>query len=180
MWKFKNTENKYGSIAILLHWLMAILIIGLLILGLYMVGLPISLQKLKLFGWHKELGILVLGLVMIRLWWRLSNVMPNLSALPKWERVAARTVHWSFYFFMLALPLSGWMMSSAAALPVSFFGLFTLPDLVSPNEELFHFFVRIHKWIAYALIATICLHVLAAFKHVVINKDDIMKRMIVP
>ncbi len=74
-----NTVNQYGFIAKLLHWVMAILLISLLALGLYMTSLPISYQKLKLYGWHKEYGLLVLGLVTIRIVWRLLNVVPVLS-----------------------------------------------------------------------------------------------------
>jgi cytochrome b561 len=173
----KNTENRFGLIAILLHWIMAILIIGLLALGLYMVSLPISLEKLKLYGWHKEYGFLALGLVLFRLIWRLINITPHLS-LPWFEKIAARLVHWAFYGFMLAMPISGWLITSAAGLPASFFGLFTLPNLIAPNEELRLFFEFAHKWLGYGLIATICLHASAALKHHFINKDDILRRMI--
>lgn len=117
--RIKNTETHFGTVAILLHWIIALLIIGLLILGLYMVELPISLEKLKLYGWHKEYGLLALALVIIRLGWRLINITPALS-LPLWEKIAARTVHWAFYGFMLAMPLTGWLITSSAGLPASF------------------------------------------------------------
>lgn len=175
----KNTHTEYGYIAILLHWIMAALIIALLILGLYMTNLPIGLQKLKLYGWHKELGVLALGLVIIRILWRYSNITPSLTPLlPLWEAIAARCTHWIFYLLMIALPITGWIMSSAAGLPVSFFGLFVLPDIVSANEEYRILFQQIHQWLGYAIIAFICLHVAAACKHHFINKDDIMRRML--
>lgn len=174
----KNTQNEYGSIAILLHWVMAVLIIILLMLGLYMVGLPTSLRKLKFYGWHKELGVLVLGLVLVRVSWRLSNVLPRLDDIPRWEAIAARATHWAFYLLMGILPITGWVMSSATGLPVSFFGLFVLPDIVGPNEGLRVLFQEIHEWLAYIMIALICLHVAAAFKHLLINKDDVMRRML--
>lgn len=173
----KNTEDNYGIIAIFLHWLMAILIIGLLILGLYMVSLPISLSKLKLYGWHKEYGLLVLALVILRLSWRLFNVTPRLS-LPLLEIMAARTVHLAFYGFMCAMPITGWLMTSAAGLPASFFGLFVLPDLISPNEALRQSFEEVHKWLGYGMIGAIVLHASAALKHHFINKDDILRRML--
>ncbi|HVE44744.1 MAG TPA: cytochrome b [Gammaproteobacteria bacterium] len=175
--RLKNTENRFGLISIFLHWLMALLIIGLLILGLYMVALPISHEKLKLYGWHKEYGLLALGLVAVRLLWRLINITPRLS-LPLLEKIAARTVHWAFYFFMVAMPITGWLITSAAGLPASFFGLFVLPNLISPSEEQRLLFQQIHQWLGYGLIATIILHASAAFKHHFINKDDILKRMI--
>lgn len=173
----KNSEHHFGLIAILFHWLMALLIIGLLTVGLYMTNLPIGMQKLKLYGLHKACGILVLGLVVLRVIWRILNTRPQL-ALPWLERVAARTAHWGLYFFMFAMPLSGWLMTSAAGLPPSFFGLFTLPSLVAPNVELREWFGLTHEWFAYGLITLIIIHTLAALKHHFINKDDILRRMI--
>jgi cytochrome b561 len=173
----KNTDERYGLVAIVLHWIMAILIIGLLALGLYMVRQPLSFEKLKLYGWHKEYGLLVLALVIVRISWRIMNKTPKLN-IPWWEIVAARTVHWAFYAFMFAMPITGWLMSSAAGLPVSFFGLFTLPDLIPANEDSRLFLTTIHEWLGYALIATVCGHMAAALKHHFINKDDILRRMI--
>lgn len=175
--QLKNTENRFGIVTIILHWLMAVLIIGLVGVGLYMVTLPISYEKLKLYGWHKEYGLLALSLVVIRISWRLINITPRL-ALPLLEKLAARTVHWTFYLFMFAMPVTGWLITSAADLPVSFFGLFIIPNLISPNEELRLLFQQIHQWLGYGLIATIIMHASAAFKHHFINKDDILRRMI--
>lgn len=176
--KITNTENQYGIITILLHWVMAILLIGMVVLGLYMTALPVSLLKLKLYGWHKQFGILVLMLVMLRIVWRIANISPSLAALPWWESFAARSVHWAFYGFMLALPITGWLMTSAAGLAPSFFGLFVLPDLIAPNEGHRLLLAKIHQWLAYGLIATFCAHVGAALKHEFIDKDGIMRRML--
>lgn len=172
-----NTTTRYGIISILLHWLMAILLIALLGLGLYMVGLPISLEKLKLYGWHKEYGILAFFLVLLRIIWRGVNITPHLS-LPLLEKIAARTVHWAFYGFMFAMPITGWLITSAAGLPVSVFGWFVLPNLIAPNSDWLKLFEEIHKWLGYGLIATIILHASAALKHHFINKDDILRRML--
>lgn len=175
--QLKNTDSHFGLIAILFHWIIALLIIGMLGVGLYMTSLPIGIQKLKIYGWHKECGILVLGLVLLRIIWRLSNKTPVLS-LPRWEHIAARLAHLALYGLMLAMPISGWLMTSAAGLAPSFFGLFTLPNLLAPNHDLKELFELIHTWLAYALIATIALHFCAALKHHFIDKDDILKRMI--
>lgn len=176
--RLQNTEESYGPIAIFQHWVMALLIIAMLALGLYMTGLPIGLSKLKYYGWHKALGVLILGLVALRLLWRAINITPSLASLPPWEKVAARGTHAAFYVLMVLLPLTGWMMSSAAGLPVSFFGWFVLPDLVSPNDDLFKLLRESHGWLAYAMIALICLHVAASLKHHFIDKDDILRRML--
>lgn len=173
----KNSAMRFGLIAILLHWIIATLIIGLLALGLYMVPMPFSLEKLKFYGWHKEYGFLVLFLAIFRLIWRLSNPLPEL-ALPWLEKVAARSMHWAFYIFMFAMPITGWLITSSAGLPASFFGLFTLPNLITPDEHQRVVFESIHQWLGYALIAAICLHSAAALKHHFINKDDILRRML--
>lgn len=177
--QIKNSKNRYGAMAILFHWTMAFLIIFLLAEGLYMVRLSVSLQKLKLFGWHKEYGILVLMMVCVRIGWRFCNVVPALpDEIPVWQKIAARTAHWAFYVFMFAMPLTGWLITSAAGLPVSFFGWVTFPDLIAPNTNLRIFFTEIHQWLAYGLIATICIHTGAALKHHFINKDNVLIGML--
>lgn len=173
----KNSLTNFGIVAILFHWIMAVLIIGLLILGLYMVPLPWSPAKLKFYGWHKEYGFLVLFLIIFRLLWRISNKMPEL-ALPWLEQLAARSMHWAFYAFMFAMPISGWLITSAAGLPASFFGLFTLPNVVAPDESKRMLFELIHQWLAYALIVALSLHTAAALKHHFINRDNILRRML--
>ena len=175
----KNIETQYGIVTKFLHWLMALIIIGMLALGLYMSALPISEEKLQLYGIHKEFGILILMLVIFRITWRIGNIVPLLpNTIPAWQKFAAHAVHWALYGFMFALPITGWLMTSAAGLPPSFFGLFTLPALLSPNPVWLNLFVTIHTWLAYGLIATFGAHVGAALKHHFINKDDVLRRML--
>lgn len=175
--RLKNSSTHFGLVAIFLHWFMALLIIGLLAEGLYMVYMPVSLQKLMFYGWHKEYGLLALALVMLRFIWRLTNQVPQL-ALPKLEILAARAVHYAFYGFMFAMPITGWLLTCAAGLPPSFFGLFTLPNVIAANEENRLLLQTVHQFLGYGLIACICLHTAAALKHHFINKDNILKRMI--
>jgi cytochrome b561 len=177
--QIKNSELRYGLMAISFHWVMAVLIIGMLALGLYMVGMPISLQKLRFYGLHKEFGLLVLFLVIFRFGWRLANIDPNLPAdMPVWQQWAARLVQWALIGFMFAMPITGWLLTSAAGLAPSFFGLFTLPVLISPNDDLRQLLGEVHKWLAYGLIAAICAHAGAALHHHFINKDDVLRRML--
>ncbi len=178
--QIQNTQNQYGVIAKLLHWAMALMLIGLVIMGLIMVELPLgSVKKLKLYGWHKEWGVLVLMLVSLRLIWRLFNITPALPQnMPSWQKWAATSVHWLFYILMIALPLTGWMLSSASGLPISFFGLFVLPDLVSQSTELRSLLSEVHKWLAYSLIGAFFAHAGAALQHHFIHKDDILRRML--
>lgn len=177
--RIKNSVDRYGIVTISFHWLIAVLIIALLALGIYMTNLSISLQKLKLYGWHKEYGILVLLLAIMRMAWRFANITPLLpDTMAPWEKLAARSVHFLFYFFMFAMPLTGWLISSAAGLSVSFFGIFVLPDLVSANSVLEHFFQFTHRWLGYALIALISAHIFAALQHHFFYKDDILRRIL--
>ncbi len=178
----KNTEGHYGVIAILFHWSMALLVIGLAALGLYMVTLPdvgFNTKKIVLILYHKEFGLSAFVLLVARLGWRVTQVLPQLVAhLPDWQKIAARFVHLCFYALLSALPISGWIMSSAAGIPVSFFGLFTLPDLVGSDDYLFHRFIDIHKWLGYVLILFIFVHVGAALRHHLVFKDDTLRRML--
>lgn len=177
-----NTTEHYGAIAILFHWSMALLVIGLAALGLYMVTLPdvgFNTKKITLILYHKQFGMLVLALLAARLAWRVTHILPQLVArLPDWQKLAARFVHLSFYALMFALPMTGWLMSSAAGIPVSFFGLFTLPDLLPHDDYLFQRLIDVHKWLGYALILLIFVHVGAALRHHLVFKDDTLRRML--
>ncbi len=184
MWSMttlRNTEQRYGTVAIALHWLMALLLIALIVLGLYMSRLPdvgFDKNKILLVLYHKEYGMLALGLAVVRLAWRVGNVLPALvEELPDWQQVAARFVHLCFYGFMFALPISGWLMSSAAGIPVYVFGV-RLPDLIAHNEYRFQQLIEIHKWLGYALIGFIVLHAGAALRHHFLSRDNTLKKML--
>jgi cytochrome b561 len=176
--QIKNTANRYGFLAKSFHWIMALMVIGLLCVGLYMTGMPNSMAKLQLYGYHKASGILILFLVTLRVLWRLTNKSPTMAAMPNWQRISAHSLHIALYVFMFAMPLTGWMMSSAAGVPVSVFGWFTMPDLVPTNESLMEIFEQTHEILAFILIGMIGLHLLAALKHHFINKDDTLRKMI--
>lgn len=171
-----NDEKHFGAIAKLFHWGMALLILGMLGIGLYMTSLSVSPEKLKLYRWHKEYGFIVLALVTCRLVWRLLETTPQLS-IPLLEKIAVRVVHWLLYALMFIMPVSGWLLTSAAGFPVSFFGLFTIPVLIPADDSSRILFQSIHHWSAYSLIALVLLHTAAAFKHHFIDKDDILRRM---
>jgi cytochrome b561 len=178
----QNSELRYGVLAMALHWFMAILLTVLIVLGLYMAGLPdvgFDTRKIMLILYHKELGILALILAAPRLLWRVSNALPRLvETLPDWQKVVARFVHLCFYALMFALPATGWLMSSAAGMPVSFFGLFTLPDFVAHDDQLFRTFIQIHKWLGYVLIVFMMIHISAALRHHFLFKDATLKKML--
>jgi cytochrome b561 len=177
-----NTAQRYGLVAAALHWGMALLLAALTALGLYMVALPdagFDTRKITLILYHKEIGMTVLVLVLLRLAWRITQVLPLLVAhLPEWQQVAARFVHLCFYALMVALPLTGWLMSSAAGIPVKFLELFTLPDLMGRDDLWFQRLIAIHQALAWALIALFAVHAGAALRHHFAFRDDTLRRML--
>ena len=177
-----NSPERYGTVAVAFHWLVAALLAGLVALGLYMVSLPdagYDKRKIVLILYHKEFGVLVLLLALARFAWRLRGPMPRLEPAPAWQKIAARFVHLWLYALMIVLPLTGWIMSSATSLPVSFFGLGFLPDLVPHDEYLFRAFRILHKWLAYGLIAVVAVHAGAALWHHFVARDATLRKMTV-
>ena len=176
-----NTRERYGAVAVVLHWVMAMVLLVLIAIGLYMVQLPdagFTKLKINLIIYHKELGILALLLMMLRWMWRVVNGLPRLVEGPAWQMIAARFVHLCFYALMLALPVTGWLMSSAGGFPVPFFGLFYLPDFIRENDAILQLFITVHHWLAYALIACIAVHVGAALWHHVMRRDATLRKML--
>jgi cytochrome b561 len=175
----RNTHTHYGWVAKAFHWCMALMILGLLGVGLYMSDMEVSPFKFQLYWWHKSLGITVLMLVVGRVLWRITNPsITEIETMPRWQRLAAKAVHVALYALMFSMPLSGWLMSSAYGFSVSFFGLFTMPDLIAPDKELAHFFNELHELGMIAFFACIGLHTAAALKHHVVDKDATLRRML--
>ena len=173
-----KTADSYTSLAKSLHWLMAIMIAGMLALGLYMHDLPFSPEKLRLYSWHKWFGVTLFVLVWVRLAWRMRHPAPKLPAtLSPLVRRAAHAGHATLYILMIAIPLSGWLMSSALGFQTVWFGLVPIPDLISRDRALADLLVLVHKSLNVALMLTLAGHVLAALWHHFILKDDTLRRM---
>ena len=173
-----KTPERYTGAAILVHWLMALLLVTSFGVGVFMVNLPISPQRLKLFNWHKWLGIVILGLAAFRLCWRIYRRPPVQPPMPRWQRIANRGVHWLLYGLLFAVPLIGWAYTSAFGVSVVLFALLPLPDLVSANRPLAQFLKAWHATLAWSLVAVSCLHIVAAFKHHFIDQDGLLFRML--
>jgi cytochrome b561 len=141
--------------------------------------LPLGMKKLAMLARHKSVGITILGLVVLRLLWRWMNPTPALpDTLKPYERVLANLTHAGLYVVLFAMPLSGWIMSSARGFPVSWFGFIQLPDLVGKNKAVYDAMVETHETLAWVLCAIVALHVLAALKHHFWLKDHVLKRML--
>jgi cytochrome b561 len=142
-------------------------------------ALPNGLAKLQVLAWHKSFGITILMLAAIRLVWRLMNPTPELTTETKpWERALAKLSHLLLYALIFAMPLTGWMMSSARNFPVSWFKLFQLPDLVAPGEQTFHQMLDLHHLLFKVLVGVALLHIAGALKHHFLDKNDVLKRML--
>ena len=170
---------RYTRTAKALHWLMAILFFGLLALGFYMHDLPLSPEKLKLYSWHKWAGVTAFLLVWFRLFWRVTHRPPALpDTMPRVMQFAAHAGHFVLYALMLAIPLSGWLMSSAKGFQTVWFGVLPIPDLLGKNKELGDLLQTVHMSLNLLFVAVIAGHIGAALKHHFIDKDDILTRML--
>ncbi|MFA7243586.1 MAG: cytochrome b [Sulfuricellaceae bacterium] len=174
-----NSTTRYTATAIALHWLAALLIFAAFPLGVYVADLAFSPLKLRLLSYHKWLGVTVFLLTVARLAWRATHTPPPLpQTIPLWQQRAAHTLHHLLYVLLLAIPLSGWLMSSAKGFPVVYLGLVQLPDLVSKNAELGDLLKALHTALNYGLLALLGLHVAAALKHHFIDRDATLRRML--
>lgn len=176
---FRNTRERWGSLSQLFHWLIVALILVQAALGLTGLLLPLGMEKLAVLARHKSIGMTILGLAVLRLLWRWLNPTPPLpSNLKPYERWLAHFTHVSLYVLLFAMPLTGWMMSSARGFPVSWFNLFQLPDLVPKNRALYDAMVTTHAALASTLAVVVALHVAGAIKHHFVLKDDTLRRML--
>jgi cytochrome b561 len=175
---FRNTTRSWGSLSKAFHWLIVLLIINQWWIAERADELK-GLAKLEALGTHKSFGMTILMLAVLRLLWRLMNPTPELTSETKpWERVLARISHVLLYALIFAMPLTGWMMSSAKNYPVSWFKLFQFPDLVAPAEQTFHQMHDIHHLLFNVLVGVALLHAAGALKHHFIDRNDVLKRML--
>jgi cytochrome b561 len=174
-----SSPSRYGAVAQGFHWIIAGLIVTQFTLAWMADDLPLGMHKLALLARHKSFGMTVLMLAVLRLLWRLFHRPPELPAgMSKVERILAKGTHILFYILLFAMPLTGWLMSSAKNYSVSWFGRFTWPDLIGKNERAFELLKTTHQTLSWLLFALAILHILAALKHHFWNKDDVLKRML--
>jgi cytochrome b561 len=171
--------DRYRLPAIVLHWLIALLIIGMLSLGYYMTDLPKNTPERSFYlNLHKSCGLLAALLILLRVGWRVSHLVPAFPAtMPSWETLAARWSHWLLYACMVLQPLTGYLSSSFNKFGIKFFGL-SLPNWGWEDKNLRELFAGFHEVIAGVLIALIVIHVLAALKHLLIDRDRVFQRML--
>jgi cytochrome b561 len=175
-----DEQNKYSGLMIAMHWLMAIGIVTAFGAGLYMVSIEgITPFKLRLYNWHKWLGVTLFVLVGARIVIKLMNKQP---AYPRhWGRNAIRMAkagHWALYLLMFAVPTFGYLFSLAAGYPVVWFGVIELPVLIEKNAEMKDLYKLLHELSANLLVLLVVGHVGMVIKHQVKDRENILKRMI--
>jgi len=176
----KNNIQKYGLLSKLLHWLIASVMLFLIWLGWYMTGLsyynPLYHQSIDL---HKALGLTVFILFCIKVTWFMISPLPKLdNNLRRWEHAAALLVHSMLWGMIILLPITGYIISISAGASISFFGLLDVPAMVNISEYLRDSAIGFHYYLAYGGTAFVGIHIVAAFKHHFINKDNTLRRMI--
>lgn len=172
-----NLQN-YSAMHKAIHWVTALILLALLSIGYFMVSMEFSPLKLNIYMIHKSFGMTIFLLVLIRVIWRFVNPPPKpLETHAPWEKILSKFIHLLLYAGMIGMPLSGWLMSSAAEFPNSYFGLFDVPALSGKDEDLFRLTRSLHELTALMLIGAVGLHFLGAAKHHIIDKDVTLRRM---
>ncbi|MBS0275611.1 MAG: cytochrome b [Proteobacteria bacterium] len=184
-----NTRTRYGTVAMTMHWIIAALVLTNIYLGLsfeyYPKGDPTLFKVVQI---HKSIGLTVLVLSVLRLLWRLVNPVPPLPASMNAPlKFLARATHYLFYFLIIAIPLSGWLMVSTSrlGLPTSYFGLFDWPNvgfianMPLNQRRLWHEPLETtHMLLAWSAIVLVAIHVAGALYHQFVTRDDVLKRML--
>lgn len=174
----RNSALRWGTVSIALHWLTALLILGLAVVGLLMTELPNSPFKLQVYALHKSFGLTVFALAALRLVWRWIAGSPDDLPGSRLQALAAKTVHVALYVLMFAMPLSGWLYNSASGFPLRWFGIVSLPKLFTGyNPELKRLAHDLHETGFYVMAALLLVHAGAALYHHYIKRDDTLKRM---
>ncbi|MGH1359045.1 MAG: cytochrome b [Burkholderiaceae bacterium] len=171
--------GQYTKTAIGLHWLMALVIVAGWVMGQYMVDLKFSPDKLQLYNWHKWIGFTAFVLALLRLVWRWTHrPPPAIPGQPAWQRHAASVTHALLYVLFFAVPVSGWLFSSSTGFSLVYLGLVPIPDLIGKSPELKDLLKSIHWYLSTGLAALVLLHIAAAIKHAVIDRDGTLGRIL--
>jgi cytochrome b561 len=176
---WRNSTERYGLAAVLLHWLVALAVAGLFPLGLWMTGLdyydPWYRQGPDL---HKGIGVLLFMVLLLRLGWRLWSPPPEpLENHSRIEKIAAHLVHRALYLLLFLIMVSGYLISTADGRPLAVFGWFEIPALIAGVEGQEDVAGRVHLILALTLVACVALHVAGALKHHFIDRDRTLLRM---
>jgi cytochrome b561 len=175
----KNTTDRWGGISQVLHWTVAVLILVMAYLGLTMGDLPNGPDKINTYALHKSIGITILALVALRLLWRVYAGTPQpVPGSPRWQARIASLTHWAIYALLFAIPISGWVLNSAAGFPLQWFHLINLPHIVDKDHGLHELAEQAHEIMFWALALLVVAHAGAAFYHHLFQRDATLARML--
>ena len=172
------TAGRYSRVAIALHWIVALLVVGQFALGWVMQEIPKDPpgQRAALFNFHKSIGLTILLLMLFRLGWRLAHRPPPMPAMPRWQEIAAHATHWGLYVTLIALPLVGYLGSEFSGYPVRYFGI-TLPSWAGKNPHGKELMSVAHLTLTWILAGAVTLHLAGVVKHALIDDDGLVARM---
>ena len=177
--QLRNSDHRWGAVSQLLHWATVALIAWLAWLGLTMVDMPPTPAKINAYALHKSLGLTLLGLVSLRLLWRLFAGAPKpVPGTPGWQERIASITHWMLYVLMFAIPISGWVFNSASGYPLQWFKQFNLPAIAGRSEDLAATAIQVHEYGFWLLLLLVLAHAGAAFYHHLFQGDDTLRRML--
>ena len=174
-----SRPEHYAPAAKWLHWIVAIMVIGMIPMGIAMHEMAPGPLQDRLYMLHRSTGVVVLVLALLRLFVRLAKgAPPPYAGLTRFERIASTATHHLLYLLLLTMPVVGWLMASAYGASTSFYGLFDLPNLIGKDEALFGILRRMHKGGGIAMALLILLHVAGALMHTFVKKDVVLWRML--
>lgn len=177
--QIRNSIHRWGAVSMLLHWAIVLLLGWLAWLGLTMVDMPPTPAKINAYALHKSLGLTLLGLVSLRLLWRLFAGAPKpVPGTPGWQERIASITHWMLYVLMFAIPISGWVFNSASGYPLQWFKQFNLPAIAGRSEDLSATAIQVHEYGFWLLLLLVLAHAGAALYHHIFQGDDTLRRML--
>jgi len=177
--EYQGMAEKYSFPARLLHWSIAALLLVQIPLAWYMVDLPVGPDKLSNYALHKSFGMLLFTLAVLRLLRALLGKRPQLPpGTPAYEKILARLTQGLLYLLVMVMPVTGWVMSSAANIPVIVFGMIRLPSLVGPDKALMESMEEVHEMQAFVLLTLVALHIAAGLKHHFRDRDNVLYSML--
>ena len=175
----KNPEQHWGAVSQSLHWLIVLLLLAQGTVGLLMGDMARGPDKIAVYALHKSVGITLLALAVARLLWRLYAGRPAPApGTPSWQERAASAMHAALYLLLFAVPISGWVMNSAAGFQLQWFGLFNLPSIAPHDRDLHELAESMHEWLFWALVALAAAHAAAALYHHLFQRDATLARML--
>jgi cytochrome b561 len=174
----RSDHTRWSTAAKTFHWIMALLILGNGAFAFWMDDLKPSLNKINMFALHKSIGLTVLALFLLRVLWRAIDRRPSHLPAPRWQHIAATTVHGFLYLLIVAIPLTGWAFNSAHGFPLQYFKQFNLPALLDKNPALSDTLGAVHVYLFWFLLLVLVAHVGGALKHHLFDRDDTLRRML--